>query len=191
MGSSKKLVFNKSKWQKKKILFQNCFTEKLLACLNLFCEGNTHCKVLFQNLGKGFSVRLKNTQSIIFRKIVLKLRMYSRFPFFKEVINLYTILIIKANTSKLFAEFIALQLCLLKRHNTFITFLKRSLILILSSKLSRLKGLKLNLKGRLNGVSRARTTNILIGKVPLQTLRQNIEHSCATAFTTNGTIGVK
>ena len=189
--ASKKVVFNKLKWKKKKILFQNCFTTKLLSCLNLFCEGNTNCKVLFQNLGKGLSIRLKNTQSKIFRKTILKLRMYSRFPFFKEVINLYTILVIKAHTSKLFAEFIALQLCLLKKHNTFITFLKRSLILILSSELSRLKGIKLNLKGRLNGVSRARTKNILIGKVPLQTLSQNVDHSYATAYTTNGTIGVK
>ena len=187
----KKLVFNKLKWKKKKILFQNCFITKLLTCLNLFREGNTHCKVIFQNLGKGLSVRLKNVQSKIFRETILKLRMYSRFPFFKEVINLYIILILKVNTSRLFAEFIALQLCLLKKHNTFITFLKRSLILILSSKLARVKGLKLNLKGRLNGASRARTKNIIIGKVPLQTLDQEVDHSCATAYTTNGTIGVK
>ena len=187
----KKLVFNKLKWKKKKILFQNCFIRKLLNCLKLFSDGKTNCKILLQNLGKGFSVRFKNTQSKIFRKIVLKLRMYSRFSFFKEVINIYMVLITRANTSKLFAEFIALQLCLVKSHNTFTTFLKRSLVLIISSKLSRLKGLKINLKGRLNGVSRARAKNILIGKVPLQTLNQNIDYSYATAYTANGTIGVK
>jgi len=189
--SHKKRVFSKLKWSKKKILFENSFTKKLLNCLNLFCGGKTTCKILFENLGKGLSVRLKNLQARIFRKTILKLRMYSRFPFFKEVINIYTVLITKSNTSKLFAEFIALQLCLLKKHNTFITFLKRSLTLIISSKLSRLKGLKVNLKGRLNGVARARTKNLLIGKVPLQTLSHNITYSCVTAYTLNGTIGVK
>jgi len=189
--SDKKLSLNKLKWGKKKTFLENSFTTKLLKCLNLFCSDNTVCKIVFQNLGKGLSVRLKNLQSKFFRETILKLRMYFRFPFFKEVINIYTVLIIKENTSKLFAEFIALQLSLLKKHNIFLTFLKRSLTVIMSSKLSRLKGLKLNIKGRLNGVARARTKNLLIGKVPLQTLSHHINYSYVTSYTPNGTIGVK
>ena len=157
----------------------------------MFCGTKTTCKIVFQNLSKGFSVRLKNIQSKNFRQIVLKLRMYSRFTFFKEVINIYAILIDKSGTSKLFAEFIALQLCLEKKHNMFITFLKRSLILFIKSRLSCLKGFRINFKGRLNGVSRAKTKNLFIGKIPLQTLSEDVDYSSVTAYTTNGTIGVK
>jgi len=189
--SNKKIESNKQKWKKKKIIFKNCFSTKLLQCLKLFCGTKTTCKIVFQNLSKGFSVRLKNIQSKIFRQIVLKLRMYSRFTFFKEVINIYAILIDKSGTSKLFAEFIALQLCLEKKHNMFITFLKRSLILFIKSRLSCLKGFRINFKGRLNGVSRAKTKNLFIGKIPLQTLSEDVDYSSVTAYTTNGTIGVK
>jgi small subunit ribosomal protein S3 len=43
----------------------------------------------------------------------------------------------------------------------------------------------------LGGAEIARTEHLEKGKLPLQTLRANIDYGQATAFTTYGTVGVK
>ena len=53
------------------------------------------------------------------------------------------------------------------------------------------QGAKINLAGRLNGAEIARTEWLSKGKLPLTTLRANIDYGVATAFTTYGTIGIK
>ncbi len=52
-------------------------------------------------------------------------------------------------------------------------------------------GAKILVKGRLDGKEIARDEHLEKGKLPLQTLRANIDYGEATAFTTYGTIGVK
>ncbi len=53
------------------------------------------------------------------------------------------------------------------------------------------KGIKILISGRLNGVDIARKENYSVGTVPLHTLRADIDYSLARAETTYGTIGVK
>ena len=53
------------------------------------------------------------------------------------------------------------------------------------------QGIKIKLSGRLNGSEIARSEHLSQGKLPLQTLRANIDYSDRTAFTTYGTIGIK
>ena len=53
------------------------------------------------------------------------------------------------------------------------------------------KGIKSTLSGRLAGAEIARYQRDVLGKVPLHTLRAEIDYGHATAFTTHGTIGVK
>lgn len=53
------------------------------------------------------------------------------------------------------------------------------------------KGIKIICSGRLGGAEIARIEKYMEGKVPLHTLRANVEFGQATAFTTYGTIGVK
>lgn len=53
------------------------------------------------------------------------------------------------------------------------------------------QGAKVQLAGRLNGAEIARTEWLSKGKLPLTTLRANIDYGEATAFTTYGTIGIK
>jgi small subunit ribosomal protein S3 len=53
------------------------------------------------------------------------------------------------------------------------------------------KGVKVTMSGRLNGAEIARTETLAQGKVPLHTLRANIDFSRATAFTTYGAVGIK
>lgn len=53
------------------------------------------------------------------------------------------------------------------------------------------KGAKVAIGGRLNGADIARTEHLSSGKIPLHTLRADIDFARSTAFTTYGTVGVK
>ena len=53
------------------------------------------------------------------------------------------------------------------------------------------QGIKIMSAGRLNGIEIARTEWYREGRVPLHTLRADIDYGVATAFTTFGTCGVK
>lgn len=52
-------------------------------------------------------------------------------------------------------------------------------------------GAKIKVSGRLNGAEIARQDRLAYGKMPLQTLRANIDYGEATAFNTYGTVGIK
>ena len=53
------------------------------------------------------------------------------------------------------------------------------------------KGAKIRAGGRLDGAEISRSDSMTAGKMPLQTLRANIDYGEATAFTSYGTVGIK
>ena len=53
------------------------------------------------------------------------------------------------------------------------------------------KGIKVMVSGRLNGAEIARSEWTLSGRVPLHTLRADVDYATATAFTTYGALGLK
>ena len=53
------------------------------------------------------------------------------------------------------------------------------------------KGVRVMVGGRLNGAEIARTEKLSVGKIPLQTLRADIDYSRGAAQTVYGTIGIK
>lgn len=53
------------------------------------------------------------------------------------------------------------------------------------------EGIKVKTSGRLGGAEMSRTEGYMDGRVPLHTLRADIDYARATAFTTYGTVGVK
>nr|ACJ50133.1 ribosomal protein S3 [Chlamydomonas reinhardtii]ASF83371.1 ribosomal protein S3 [Chlamydomonas reinhardtii]ASF83439.1 ribosomal protein S3 [Chlamydomonas reinhardtii]ASF83504.1 ribosomal protein S3 [Chlamydomonas reinhardtii]ASF83570.1 ribosomal protein S3 [Chlamydomonas reinhardtii] len=63
--------------------------------------------------------------------------------------------------------------------------------LMLRSRVTRVKGVKIQVAGRLNGAEIARSEWVRAGRVPLQTLRANIDYAYRTANTIYGIIGVK
>ncbi len=60
-----------------------------------------------------------------------------------------------------------------------------------NAKESGVKGIKILVSGRLNGVDIARKEVYNFGTVPLHTLRANIDYAASTAPTTYGQIGIK
>jgi len=67
--------------------------------------------------------------------------------------------------------------------------MKQSLDRIMQNK--DVQGAKVMAGGRLDGNEIARHEKLYKGKIPLQTLRANIDYAQATAFTTYGTVGIK
>ena len=60
-----------------------------------------------------------------------------------------------------------------------------------SMKSPEVKGIKVMISGRLNGAEIARSEWTLSGRVPLHTLRADIDYAVATAHTTYGALGIK
>jgi len=57
--------------------------------------------------------------------------------------------------------------------------------------LTSMKGLKVEVSGRLNGAEIARSEWVREGRVPLQTLRADIDYATKEANTTYGILGIK
>ncbi len=67
--------------------------------------------------------------------------------------------------------------------------IKKYLDLMMQNK--EVGGAKIKLSGRIDGAEISRRETLSRGKLPLQTLRANIDYGEATAFNTYGTVGVK
>jgi len=72
-----------------------------------------------------------------------------------------------------------------------IPFRKAMKLALQRAQKSDVKGIKIQVSGRLNGAEIARSEWIREGRVPLQTLRANIDYSYKTAKTIYGIIGIK
>ena len=87
--------------------------------------------------------------------------------------------------AKLVADNIALQL---ERRISFRRAMKKAVQMAMSL---GAEGIKVQISGRLNGADIARTHVQREGRVPLQTLRENIDYGTAEAHTVYGIIGIK
>jgi len=62
---------------------------------------------------------------------------------------------------------------------------------VTSAMRSGAEGIRIICSGRLGGSEMARKERYLVGRVPLHTLRADIDYATSTSYTTYGTIGVK
>ncbi len=77
----------------------------------------------------------------------------------------------------------------IEKRMPFRRVLKQTLEKVAASK--EVKGVKISLKGRLDGSEMARYEWAKKGRIPLQTIRAYVDYAEKTAYTTYGTIGVK
>jgi len=87
--------------------------------------------------------------------------------------------------AQLIAQNVAFQL---EKRIAFRRAMKRAIDNAMSA---GVKGIKIRCAGRLNGVEMARQESYKEGKLPLQTLRAEIDYGFAEALTTYGILGVK
>ena len=167
------------------IKFEGVFTE-ISKVLNLFMGNQL-------NIISHFCCLNKNTHFFksIQKKTFVSLQRFANTPFLKDGIELLFHVVYNKNSAHLLAKFIAIQLKKIKRHKFFLSFLKKTLTILLDSNLSKVKGIKLIVKGRLNGVPRARHKIIIIGDVSIQSISAKLDYAQTTAHNSNGSYGIK
>jgi len=77
----------------------------------------------------------------------------------------------------------------IEKRRPYRTVLKRNLELMKQNK--EIQGAKIKVGGRLNGAEISRSDWMIFGRMPLQTLRANIDYAEATSFNSYGTVGIK
>ena len=162
------------------------FLADFFTVLNLFLGNQSNIVVNFCCINKNvqYLKSIQNSPFISFQK-------FKNTPFFKEGIELLFNVVHNTNSANLLAKFIAFQLKKVKRHKFLLSFLKQTLNVLLNSSLAKIKGVKIIVKGRLNGVPRAKHKIIIIGDVPVQTISANLDYSQVTAHNSNGSYGIK
>lgn len=162
------------------------FMSDFFIVLNLFLGSQLKIAINFCCINKNVQF-LKSTQ----KKTFISFQKFRTTPFFKEGIELLFNVVYNANSANLLAKFIAFQLKKVKRHKFLLSFLKQTLTILLNSNLAKLKGVKITVKGRLNGIPRAKHKIIIVGDVPVQTISAKLDYSQATAHNSNGSYGIK
>lgn len=162
--------------------------QQLLETLSNFTDNQYNVYLVFQDLNLNIIPKLKKKT---WKKKILILKRYKKSNFFKETINLVLIVITTKNSSQILAHFIADQLSTLKKQFFFLRFLKQTFNLFMTSSFSKLTGIKIVINGRFNRRPRSRNNIITIGNVPIQNLNANINYYQSTAFSSNGTFGIK
>lgn len=89
-------------------------------------------------------------------------------------------------SAPLIAQNIASQL---ERRIPFRRILKQTLDRVFQNKI--IQGIKISISGRLNGAEMSRREWVVKGKIPLQTIRADIDFGKANSYTKYGVIGVK
>lgn len=180
-------------------IFLKRFEDILLESLSLYTKRKTHIFIKLQNLNKSKQLTYNQIKNC---KVVLKqLKKFIKNSFFKEAINILLINISKRKSAKLLAEFISHQFKLnqirsdqttiSRKDNYFLGFLKQSIKLLINTEISRLTGAKITIKGRFNRAPRAKKVIMQFGKFSLQSISAKIDYFQSTAYTINGTFGIK
>ncbi len=175
------------------------FQDILLESLMKYTKNKIDVSVTLQNLNR--YKQLSHTQTESLKILFRQLRKYVRNSFFKEAINVLFVTISKRKSAKLLADFISDQFRLnqlrtdqrtiSRKDNYFLGFLKQAIMLFLKLEISGLTGVKITIKGRFNRAPRAKTTTINFGKFSLQSFNAKVDYYQSTAYTINGTFGVK
>lgn len=92
---------------------------------------------------------------------------------------------------KPYADVSVLGSLLVDQLETRVAFRRAMKTVIESAQKAKVKGIKIQVSGRLNGAEMARSEWIRHGRVPLHTLRANIDYTYTTAKTIYGLLGIK
>jgi small subunit ribosomal protein S3 len=136
----------------------------------LIGRGGSSIEVMKQKIGSiVFKIR-KNTKGFKMPEIRVEIR---------EVRNPET-----------FASLVAYEAAnSIERRMPYRRVLKQSIAKVIENR--GIKGVKMSVSGRLNGSEIARTEKLSKGRIPLHTLRADIDYFHTNAYTTYGVIGVK
>lgn len=172
----------------KELELKNVFNS-MLKGLSLVTENQSNIRVTLKCLNNKFF--MTETQKHLFKEKLVMMQKFKNSDFFFDSVGTLYSAISNKNSADLISRLVSEKLKKIKRHKFFIAFLKRALTLMIHSTVSNISGIKIIIKGRLNGAPRARHKILNIGSVPTQTLATNIDYSESKCHNSNGTYGIK
>jgi len=182
------LLFSKQK-KKRKTKNTKSFSQKRRSFLSL---SKTIESSLVRLTSSSISLRFFPLYSITKKKYNRSFLYVSRSLRFLNSISFLHIfdLAVSTKNAKLLSQFISVNL---HNHIRNIRFFLRFIDRIMSLFISHygFKGIKISIKGRLNGARRARTIVIQKGKIPLSTLSSKISYGFSNSMTIYGLCSVK
>jgi ribosomal protein S3 len=165
----------------------------LIVDLSLFLKNKT-ISIKTHNLNKKLQLLIKNTKTNFFeyKKVLKNFKRFLKNPIFKELLKISFVAVTEKNSAKLVAEAISNFFTKQKKRHGFVFFfIKKTFSSLIPLKMSRVKGIKIIITGRFNGAPRSNKKIIKAGSVPLQSFKSNISYHEDTAYTSNGTFGIK
>jgi Ribosomal protein S3, C-terminal domain len=176
-----------------KNLKSNDFLNSFFEGLNNFFDRAIGIKLVLKPVNGNMTktIRRKNFYTRMKRELY-QLKKFKKNKYFKEGLSLILLSLLNRNSSELLANFITATLKNIKKHSFFLKYLKAVISLFIKKKLAVVKGIKIKIRGRLNGASKSKRRLIRVGEyIPVLSIDAPINYSESTAFTSNGTIGVK
>lgn len=182
---------NSAQHQKKltSFLIKNILT----VCLSLYIKNKT-INIKTQNLNKKFEIDLQKTKRYFleYKKTLKVLKKFLKTAWQKNLIKILFISAAEKSSAKLIANTISIYINKhKKKHNYLLFLLKKIFTILINVNFSKIKGIKISITGRFNGVPRAKKKIIRIGEIPLQSFNSSIDYYNSVSFTQNGTFGVK
>nr|QYC61839.1 ribosomal protein S3 [Actinocyclus sp. mgcode 4] len=172
------------------------FINKIIKVLNEYTKNKLNFYLIIQNVKK-YLIQLKTffTYNWVKKRVVAKIKKFAnKYNMLKTLLQIFFIVITKPNSAKLLSSYISYIFrfkAYKKDHLKFFKLFKTIIQTILNSKISIISGIKIILSGRINGFSRSRTRYFQHGNMPLNTFNVKIDYASNTAFTVNGTLGIK
>ena len=175
------------------------FHQILIKSLKVYTKNKISLSVTLQNLNRFKNLSRMQIKGL--KQIFKQLRNFVKNSFFKEAVNILFVSISKRKSAKILAEFMSGQfrlnqlrtdqVTISRKDNYFMGFLKQIVMLLIKSEISCVMGAKIVVKGRFNRAPRARINHIRFGKFSLQSFNSKIDYHQSTAYTVNGTFGIK
>nr|YP_009256604.1 30S ribosomal protein S3 [Ulva linza]ANH54363.1 30S ribosomal protein S3 [Ulva linza] len=159
---------------------QNLETKEPIDLVEVSINTALPSKILNRKNTKESLAELKS----ILENICYSERLNKNLPKVEIILNVFKVEDIYSEASVL-ADYLIQQL---EERIPFRSALKKTLN---RTRFTKLKGIKIQISGRLNGAEIARTEWVRKGRVPLQTLRADIDYSYKTAKTIYGILGIK
>jgi hypothetical protein len=169
--------------------------QKVFSVLSKFGYSSSK-RLILQNLNKTALKHQKTFFSNEYAQIKKKLGGFSKELYFEGGLFLFCLMNTTKNTSLLISKFTARFFKIFhrsKKINKFLLFLTSFVNTVddLRFKGSRIKGLKIQIKGRFKGVPRSKIRLFEKGSIPLQTISSEIKYSLTHIDTSYGVFGVK
>ena len=157
---------------------QNIETKEYIDLIEVTINTALPSKILNRKDKKQNLTELKN----LLENFCNKKRNHNNLPKVEILLNIFKIDEVYLEASVL-ADYLIQQL---EQRVPFRSALKKTL-----NRTRKVQGIKIQIAGRLNGAEIARTEWVRKGRVPLQTLRADIDYSYKTAKTIYGILGIK